>query len=68
MNELHIPKAHVQKLLWAKNPDVAVLYLYVTDGGDPKQEDEAVARAKQIAQQRAAADKQSADILGQYLR
>ena len=38
------------------------------DGGDPKQEDEAVARARQIAKQRADADKQSADILGQYLR
>lgn len=38
------------------------------DGGDQKKEDEAVTRAKQIAQQRAAADKQSADILGQYLR
>ena len=32
MNELHIPKAHVQKLLWAKNPDVALLYLYITSG------------------------------------
>lgn len=38
------------------------------DGGDHKQEDEAVTRAKQIAKQRAEADKQSADILGQYLR
>ena len=37
MNELHIPKAHVQKLLWAKNPDVALLYLYITAGSDPKQ-------------------------------
>ncbi len=34
MNELHIPKAHVQKLLWAKNPDVALLYLYITAGND----------------------------------
>lgn len=38
------------------------------DGGDHKEEDEAVTRAKQIAKQRAEADKQSADILGQYLR
>ena len=42
MNELHIPKAHVQKLLWAKNPDVALLYLYITDGGDPKQAESAL--------------------------
>ena len=34
MNELLIPKAHVQKLLWAKNPDVALLYLYITAGND----------------------------------
>ncbi len=34
MNELHIPKAHVQKLLWAKNPDIALLYLYITAGND----------------------------------
>lgn len=38
------------------------------DSGDSKQEDEAVARARQIAKQRADAEKQSADILGQYLR
>jgi len=38
------------------------------DSGDQKKEDEAVTRAKQIAKQRADADKQSADILGQYLR
>ena len=42
MNELHIPKAHVQKLLWARNPDVALLYLYITDGGDPKQAEAAL--------------------------
>lgn len=34
MNELHISKAHVQKLLWARNPDVALLYLYITAGND----------------------------------
>ena len=32
MNELHIPKAHVHKLLCAKNPDAALLYLYLTAG------------------------------------
>ena len=37
MNELHIPQAHVHKLLWAKNPDIALLYLYITAGNDPKQ-------------------------------
>ena len=37
MNELHIPKAHVHKLLWAKNPDTALLYLYIAAGNDPKQ-------------------------------
>ncbi len=36
-NELTIPKAHVHKLLCAKNPDVALLYLYITDGNDPAQ-------------------------------
>ncbi len=30
MNELHIPVAHVHKLLLAKNPDAALLYLYLT--------------------------------------
>jgi len=34
-NELHISKAHVHKLLCAKNPDVSLLYLYVTAGNDP---------------------------------
>ncbi len=33
--ELHIPKAHVHKLLCAKNPDAALLYLYITGGNDP---------------------------------
>ncbi len=42
MNELHIPKAHVHKLLWAKNPDVALLYLYITAGNDPKQAEQAL--------------------------
>lgn len=34
-NELQIPKAHVHKLLCAKNPDVSLLYLYITAGNDP---------------------------------
>lgn len=37
MNELHIPKDHVHKLLCAKNPDAALLYLYITAGNDPAQ-------------------------------
>ena len=35
-NELQIPKAHIHKLLCAKNPDVSLLYLYVTAGNDPQ--------------------------------
>ena len=42
MNELHIPKAHVHKLLWAKNPDTALLYLYITAGNDPKEAEQAL--------------------------
>ena len=34
MNELHIPKDHVHKLLCAKNPDAALLYLYLSAGND----------------------------------
>ena len=34
MNELHIPQDHVHKLLCAKNPDAALLYLYLTSGND----------------------------------
>ena len=34
---LQIEKAHVHKLLCAQNPDAALLYLYVKDGGDPVQ-------------------------------
>ena len=32
--ELHIPKAQVHKLLCAKNPDAALLYLYLHSGND----------------------------------
>ncbi len=35
-NELQIPKAHAHKLLCAKNPDVSLLYLYISAGNDPK--------------------------------
>ena len=42
MNELHIPKAHVQKLLWAKNPDVALLFLYITAGNEYAQAEQAL--------------------------
>lgn len=35
--ELHISKAHLHKLLCAKNPDVSLLYLYITSGNDPEQ-------------------------------
>ena len=34
---LQIEKAHIQKLLCAQNPDAALLYLYLKDGGDPDQ-------------------------------
>ena len=34
-NELHMQKAHVHKLLCAKNPDAALLYLYINGGNDP---------------------------------
>ena len=39
MNEpvLQIPKSHIHKLLCTKNPDAALLYLYITGGSDPAQ-------------------------------
>lgn len=40
--ELHIPKAHVHKLLCAKSPDAALLYLYITGGNDPAQAEQAL--------------------------
>ena len=42
MNELHIPVAHVHKLLCAKNPDVALLYLYLTAGNSAQQAEQAL--------------------------
>ena len=36
-NELHIQKPHVHKLLCAKNPDAALLYLYIYGGNGPTQ-------------------------------
>ena len=35
MNELHISKTDVHKLLCAKSPDAALLYLYIIGGNDP---------------------------------
>lgn len=34
---LQIEKAHIHKLLCAQNPDAALLYLYIKNGGDPAQ-------------------------------
>ena len=34
---LQLEKAHIHKLLCAQNPDAALLYLYLKDGGDPSQ-------------------------------
>ena len=42
MNELHIPTAHVHKLLCAKNPDVALLYLYLTAGNSAQTAEQAL--------------------------
>ncbi len=36
MNELHISKTDVHKLLCAKSPDAALLYLYIISGNDPE--------------------------------
>lgn len=40
--ELHIPKNHVHKLLCAKNPDAALLYLYILGGNAPSQAEQAL--------------------------
>jgi len=40
--ELHITQAHVHKLLCAKNPDAALLYLYINSGNDPAQAEQAL--------------------------
>ena len=40
--ELHIQKAQVHKLLCAKNPDAALLYLYVAGGNDPADAEQAL--------------------------
>ena len=40
--ELHISQAHIHKLLCAKNPDAALLYLYITAGNDPAQAEQAL--------------------------
>ena len=49
-NELQIPKVHVHKLLCAKNPDAALLYLYITGGNDPSGAEQAL----QLSQSRCA--------------
>ena len=46
MNELQIPKAHVHKLLCAKNPDCALLYLYLTAGNGAEQAEQALQLSK----------------------
>lgn len=46
MNELHIPVAHVHKLLCAKNPDAALLYLYLTAGNPMEQAEQALQMTK----------------------
>lgn len=35
--ELHIPQPHLHKLLCTRNPDAALLYLYIHAGNDPAQ-------------------------------
>ena len=40
--ELHIPKDQVHKLLCAKSPDAALLYLYITSGNDPAKAEQAL--------------------------
>lgn len=40
--ELHIPAAHVHKLLCAKNPDAALLYLYISAGNDSSSAEQAL--------------------------
>lgn len=40
--QLHIPQSHVHKLLCAKSPDAALLYLYILGGNDPAQGEQAL--------------------------
>ena len=42
MNEIQIPKAHVHKLLCAKNPDASLLYLYLTAGNSRSQAEQSL--------------------------
>ena len=42
MNQLQIPQNHVHKLLCTKNPDAALLYLYICAGNDPAQAEQAL--------------------------
>ena len=50
MNEaqLQISKAHVHKLLCAKSPDAALLYLYITAGNDPAQAEKTLQKMQGI--------------------
>ena len=41
-SELHIAKDHVHKLLCAKSPDAALLYLYISAGNDPAQAEQSL--------------------------
>jgi len=40
--ELHISQPHLHKLLCTKNPDAALLYLYIHAGNDPAQAEQAL--------------------------
>ena len=42
MNELHISQTQVHKLLCAKNPDAALLFLYLSAGNDPAQAEQSL--------------------------
>ena len=42
MNELTIPHSDLNKLLCAKNPDAALLYLYIHSGGDAAKAEQAL--------------------------
>lgn len=46
--QIQIPQSHVHKLLCAKNPDAALLYLYISCGNDPAGAEQAL----QISQTR----------------
>ena len=41
-HELQIPQSHVHKLLCAKSPDAALVYLYINGGNDPEDAEKAL--------------------------